>query len=86
MKMGVAPAMDGDKVVKEHMLVSAGNYLVVVTGIGTTVKSASKDAYKHIKQLRIPSSPLVRDDIGERLEKELPILQECNIAEGWDYS
>lgn len=70
---------------KEPMLVSAGDYLMVVTGTGSTVSSAKKRAYGVIDQLEIPNSPMYRTDIGNRLEKQLPKLQQHGFAFGWEF-
>jgi phosphoribosylamine-glycine ligase len=67
----------------EQMLVTAGCYACVVTGTGPTVSYAKKAAYGTLKELEIPNSPMVRDDIGDRLEKQLPVLQKYGYCTSW---
>lgn len=70
---------------KEPMLVSAGDYLAVVTGTAPGISKAKEKAYKNLKGLEIPNSPIYRTDIGDRLEKQLPILQSMGYAESWEW-
>ena len=79
------PDMDGDKVKRHLMMVSSGVYPVVCSGRGDTVKEACKGAFGVIDELVIPNSPIVRDDIGERLKKEIPELQKMGYATEWEY-
>ena len=74
------------KVRGKPMLVSEGHYAVVVSGQGKTVKSARTHAYSNLKELNIPNSPLHRDDIGERLEAQLPKLQKRGYATEWKWA
>ena len=69
----------------EPMMVSAGDYLAVVTGCGDTISEAKKTAYKNLKEFEIPNSPIFRIDIGDRLEKQLPLLQDMGYAESWEF-
>lgn len=77
-----APCMAGDKVVNQRLLCSAGTYVLVATGTGDTVKAAKDAAYRVVKSLRMPGSPMYRSDIGDRLKKALPELQKHGFAEG----
>lgn len=72
-----------DKGAKVPMMVSAGNALATVTGIGKSVSLAKKMAYKHVGELEIPNSPMYRTDIGDRLEEQLPILQKYGYCTSW---
>lgn len=72
-----------DKGAKVPMMVSAGNALATVTGVGKTVSMAKKMAYKHVGELEIPNSPMYRTDIGDRLEEQLPILQKYGYCTSW---
>jgi phosphoribosylamine--glycine ligase len=67
------------------LFVSAGNYLCTLSGTGSTVEDAAAAAYRNLKSLTIPNSPLYRTDIGERLEEQLPKLQAAGLAEAWAY-
>jgi phosphoribosylamine-glycine ligase len=80
--MGTAPNKD---LKNERQVVSAGTCVADVCAIAPTVKEAAKEAYERVRHLEIPNSPIVRDDIGERLEEELPELQKWGYATGWKY-
>ena len=58
---------------------TAGDYLLVVTGMGKTISLACGRAYKTIEDIDI-ADKMYRDDIGEKLEKELPELQKHGYA------
>lgn len=60
--------------------VSAGDYLMVATGTGRSVEVAQKRAYEAIRSVEVPNSKGYRTDIGDRLEKELPILHRLGYA------
>jgi phosphoribosylamine-glycine ligase len=81
---GKGPQMVGDKV-KENvpMYVTAGDYVCTVVGMGNTVKKSMDKAYKIIKdKIEIPNSVMYRTDIGEKVCKNLPELQEHGYAVG----
>jgi phosphoribosylamine--glycine ligase len=82
---GKAPAMEGDEVVEKRMLVSTGDYLAVCTGTGDDVKAAKKQAYKCVESMEIPNSVGYRTDIGDRLKKDIPVLQDYGFCESWRY-
>ena len=83
-KISSMPDMEGDKVVSKPIWTTTGDYLAVVTGMGKTVKQAAERAYATVKQLHIPNMQY-RDDIGEKLEKELPELQKHGFAMEFKY-
>lgn len=64
---------------------TAGDYLLVMTGVEDTVKAASDSAYRRLKTLTVCGSPLYRTDIGKRLKKQLPLLQAHGYATGMTY-
>lgn len=74
-----------DKGQLEPMMVSAGCYLAVVSGKGSSISKAKKHAYDNLKEFEIPNSPIFRIDIGNRLEKQLPELQKYGYAESWEW-
>jgi hypothetical protein len=49
------------------------------------VQGAIDGAYKRVKELVIPNSPIYRNDIGKRLEVQLPELQALGYAESWEW-
>jgi phosphoribosylamine-glycine ligase len=85
MKLGTAPAEVGGNIEEEAMMVTAGDYVLITTGTGKTVQAAKKRAYGVLKELEIPNSPMYRTDIGDRLEKQLPKLQDLGFAESWEF-
>lgn len=85
MMEGPAPFLVDGRVKKIQSPLTAGNYVMVVSGIGDTVSQASERAYKVAKQIKLPSNLMYRTDIGERLKKELPELQKHGIATGMRY-
>jgi phosphoribosylamine--glycine ligase len=78
---GMAP---NDDLEDERTLVSCGDYLAICTGIGDTVREASRDAYKAVKSVEIPNDIIVRTDIGD-IEKDLTKLQDNGFAKDWNY-
>lgn len=85
MKFGKVPRLVDGKVVELLADVTAGNYMMVVSGTGRTVSAAQKDVYKTIKQLSMPSNLGYRTDIGDRLEADLKELQSNGYAKGMVY-
>ena len=80
---GSAPAMVNGKVkLKHEQLVTAGNYVCIVTGVGETVEDARCDCYGRIKKkINIPNSIGYRTDIGCRLEEQLPELRKMKYTD-----
>jgi phosphoribosylamine--glycine ligase len=84
---GEAPAaVEGKLVDKMPQLVTAGDYLLVMTGTGSSVKESAAIAYRHLKRLIVPNSPMYRTDIGSRLKTQIPRLQAKGYATGMAYS
>lgn len=83
--MGTAPSLRDGKVTNESMIVSAGNYLLVACGTGTTIKESCKGAYATAETLSIPNSPGWRNDIGEKLQHQLPKIQALGYAKNLRY-
>jgi len=83
---GQAPFEEGDKIVVKTGAVAAGDYVLVVSAVGDTVYEAKQTCYRRLKQIQMPSSPMWRTDIGDRLAKELPKLQEHGYAMGMQFS
>ena len=79
-KMGRAPVLRDGKIINEDMLVTAGDYALVTTGTSTCVQKAAKKAYEVMDLINIPNSLIVRDDIGERLEKDIPKLNQLGYC------
>ena len=84
MMEGEAPDQKTLKSVK--MPATAGDYVLVMSASGETIKEARDLTYKRLKKLVIPNSPSYRTDIGDRLEKQLPKLQAHGYAEGLKFT
>jgi phosphoribosylamine--glycine ligase len=65
--------------------VTAGTYVLQTTGVDDTVKGAADKAYAIMKKIELPNNAQYRDDIGEKLEKDLPKLQNFGFAVGMKY-
>jgi phosphoribosylamine--glycine ligase len=85
MMLGTAPIKKGGTISTQPCLVTAGDYIMTVTGTGETVLQAKKAAYKAIKKVEIPNSLMYRTDISNRLKKQLPQLQAMGYATGMSY-
>lgn len=85
---GSAPCMDGDKVKMDvPMYVTAGDYVLTVSGTGKTVEKAKDKTYKTLKEkIKIPNSIMYRTDIGCRLEEQLPKLHSLGYSKDLVYT
>lgn len=83
MKRGVVWEQEGDRLAQIEGLVTAGDYVCVVSGNGETVRGACEAAYRNVKKLEIPNSPMYRTDIGERLKDDLEVLQSHGFCKSW---
>ncbi len=77
---GTAPQEVAGKIVEMPCWTTAGDYVLVTTGVGETVRTARQAAYRVAESLKIPSSPFWRPDIGQRLKKQLPQIQAQGFA------
>lgn len=85
MMLGEGPVLENGKIKSKPMLVTAGDYVMVVTGTAPTICEAKDEAYGTLGQLEIPNSPIYRTDIGCRLEKQIPELQALGYATSWEW-
>ncbi len=83
--MASAPMMVEGKVKNTPTLCTAGEYVAVVTGHGSTVCEAQASAYDVAWKIDWPSNKMMRTDIGCRLEEGLPLLQAHGYAKGMRY-
>lgn len=83
---GKAPVDRGGQIVEETIPVTAGDYVLVMTATADTVYDAKQRAYRRLKRLMLPNSPMYRTDIGDRLSKQLPKIQEHGFATGMEFS
>ena len=85
MMASVCPTEIDGKVVDAPCMATAGDYVLVATGTGSTISSARGKAYRTLKKLSIPNSPMYRTDIGKRLLRQLPDLNKHGYATGLVY-
>jgi len=84
--IGNAPREVNGKVIDLPGPVTAGDYVLIATGLGETITGARRSAYSAIKKVKIPNSPFYRTDIGAgRLRKQLPELQALGYGLGLSY-
>jgi phosphoribosylamine---glycine ligase len=76
---GKGVEMVGEEPKEKDMFVTTGEYVLVGTGNGETVKKARKSAYNVIDSVHVKNS-IVRDDVGEEFEKNLPKLHDLGYA------
>jgi phosphoribosylamine--glycine ligase len=79
---GEAPTDVNGKVVNLPCMTTAGDYLLVGSGLGESVRAARARAYRALESLEVPNSPFWRPDIGQRLKKQLPTIQSQGFAKG----
>ena len=84
MQLGCGPELDGKRLVEVPMMVSAGSYVGVVSGVGDTVTAAIDHAYGNLKCLEFANSPMYRTDIGQRVLRKLPELQKLGYMTAWE--
>lgn len=64
---------------------TAGDYACVITGHGKTVSESADSAYRMMKSLTFPNSPIYRTDIGKKCEKALASLHKLGLAKSIRY-
>jgi len=82
MQQGEAPVDVGGKVETRLIPVTAGDYVLVMSSVGNTVYDAKQKVYRRLKRLSVPNNPMYRTDIGDRLAKQLPVIQAHGYATG----
>ena len=80
--MGEAP---DDDLAMSPLPVTTGECVCTVSGIGDTVSAAQAAAYRHLDRLELPNSPMYRTDIGDRIERQLPDLQDDGWMKDWKF-
>jgi hypothetical protein len=84
MQIEKGPSMKDGKVVEADIFTTSGNYVLVATGMGETVKQAKEAVDKVIKKVNV-SNMMVRNDIGDNLEECLPELHKMGFATSMEY-
>jgi phosphoribosylamine--glycine ligase len=69
----------------EACYATAGDYVLVATGTAPTVRQARDSAYRTIRRIEAPETPYYRPDIGSRLSREIPQLQELGYVAGLEF-
>lgn len=64
---------------EREVFVTTGAYVLCAVGSGETVKKARKNAYATINEIHVPNA-IIRDDIGEKFERDIPKLQALGYA------
>lgn len=82
---GPAPFLVNGKVEQIPTYLTAGNYVMVVSGTGGSVEEARASAYGAVEEISWPSNVMYRTDIGRRLRKDLRELQKHGFAVGMRY-
>jgi len=83
-KIDIMPDMDGEKLVERPMWNTTGQIAAVITGFGKDVKQSTERAYNTAKQLHV-ANPILRDDVGEKLEETLPKLHKHGYATHFNF-
>lgn len=73
------------RIVNAPCMATAGDYVLVATGVGDTIRSARAKSLRELEKLSVPCSPFWRNDIGGRLKKQLPELQKSGYAMDLQY-
>lgn len=77
--MGRGPKMEGGKIVEGPQYQTTGEYVLVCTGLGKTVTSATRKAMRAAEGVRFPDK-IMRTDIGDKVKDWLPQLRELGYA------
>lgn len=81
--LGEAPTDNGTML---PCYLTAGDYVLIVTGTGDTITGARRSAYAAVQKISIPNSPSWRLDIGRgKLVEALPKIQRLGFATGLSY-
>ena len=70
---------------KRDTWLTAGTYVAIATGTGSTIERARKACYEQADRVTWANDKIMRKDIGCRLEKTLPQLQRQGFATGLKY-
>lgn len=85
MMLGESPVFANGKVIKQPTMQTAGDYVLVASGVSSKVSSSRRRALAVLKKLSMPASPFWRNDIGIRLKKEIPELQRMGFCQGMTF-
>ncbi len=77
--VGKGEAMKDGQVVDAPQFQTTGEYVLVATGLGKTIEKARKAVYGVIDEISLPNM-IVRNDIGVKVQKQLPELHKLGYA------
>lgn len=80
--LGKAPCDVNGEIVTMPCMLTAGDYVLVASGTGETVRQSRGRAYRVLDKVKVPASPFWRPDIGQRLKEQLPAIQQQGYATG----
>ncbi len=81
--LGEAPCQADEKVVEMPCYLTAGDYVLIVTGCGETITGARRSAYSTAKKIKMPGNLMMRTDIGKaKFVEALPRIQRHGYAPG----
>ncbi len=83
--MGHAPTDQGEDVVDKPCWLTAGDYVLVASGLGDSVRQSRGRAYRILEKIQVPASPFWRPDIGQRLKEQLPEIQKHGYASNMSF-
>jgi len=79
---GKAPIEKDGKISDGEMIMTAGDYVLIASGVGETIRQARGKAYRILDKIKAPASPFWRPDIGSRLKDQIPEVQSLGYATG----
>lgn len=77
--------MDGARVVEREIPQTTGDYVMVVSGVAATVKASMERCYAAVDEIKLKNM-IVRNDVGQKLERDLPQLHDLGHAKEMNYS
>lgn len=83
--MGTGPVMKKGKMVDEKIHQTAGEYVMIASGLGKDVQAAQKSVYGTIDGMAFKDM-MYRNDIGNKLEGCLPELHKLGYCENLEFS
>lgn len=80
-QMGEVHEEVGGGLVKVPGLVSSGDYIAVVAGLGDTITGARRSAYSTVRKIEMPADPFYRPDIARwKMKERLEVAQKHGFA------
>lgn len=77
--LGKGPKWEDEKIIEQPMPLTAGEYVMCATALGSTIEQARKRVYATIDEVRFPDM-MYRKDIGEKVQRS---LKDCHK---WGYA